>query len=47
MDLYAQLAEISTAEVDPAHRRFGTYETKTVETVDEDRAGALLGSLAL
>jgi hypothetical protein len=47
MDLYTRLSENPTHEVESDDRRLATYETKVIETIDEERTSALLGSLGL
>lgn len=46
-DLYTQLAEAAPAHSRPATLDVGTYETKTIESVDEEFTGSLLGPIAL
>lgn len=45
-DLYDALSEVPDAAMS-APNATGTYETKTIETVDEEGFSALLGGLEL
>ena len=46
-DLYSRLSEATPVGESAAEHGLGTYETKTIESVDEEFAGSLLGAISL